>query len=205
MNYIDSFFLALDKEIESPLKIILTGAMAGIILGSIRPSMDIDFEIEFSPYEKQNQGAAQKIQEAISRVSKKVRLPAQYSENIQGWSQISFLNYRETSLLYKKIGKIEVRYLSCEHWTIGKIARYLPLDKMDVSFVLKNKPIPYEKIISIWARAVKNSALSDRSGEFKNHAIDFIKHEGGKIWGNTFDSGKAIEYFKKETGILEKT
>lgn len=201
MNYIDGFFEALDKEVGRPIKVILTGAMAGVILGHIRPSMDIDFEIEFTSGGEPSEEVMEGIEVAIRSASKKTKLPAQYSENIQGWSQISFLDYREKSILYKKIGKIEVRLMSPEHWTIGKMARYLELDKMDIAFILKKHPIPPERIIAVWGEALKKSMRSDRSREFRDHVLDFLKTEGKKIWKSSFDANTASEQFKKHAGI----
>ena len=198
MNDIDRFFSELDKEIERPLKVILTGAMAGMVLGSIRPSVDIDFEIGLSPYEKPSDALTDKIDSAIRAVSDRVGIPAQYSENIQGWSQISFLDYRESAKLYKKIGKIEIHLLAPEHWTIGKMARYLELDKIDVACILKKQRIDQDKILSLWALALRQSGLSDRSREFRDHVIDFIKEEGKKIWGKNFDPVAAATEFKNK-------
>lgn len=203
MNYVDDFFSELNKELAHPLKIILTGAMAGMVLGCIRPSMDIDFEIEFSSMDEPRAINLQQVQATIDKVSKKLNLPAQYAENIQGWSQISFLDYRETSLSYKQFGKIEVRVLSPEIWTIGKMSRYIELDKMDVAFILKKRLISWEAIIAVWAKALKNSPLSDKSGEFKEHVLDFLQSEGKKIWGKSFVPAEAITQFKSQAGILQ--
>lgn len=201
MNYIDQFFSELDKKINKPIKVILTGAMAGIILGNIRPSMDIDFEIEFSPADDISEVSVLEIIEAIRETEKKVNLPAQFSESIQGWSQISFLNYREASTLYKKIGKIEVRLLSPEHWSIGKLARYLELDEMDLVFVLGRQKIDQKKLVTLWGEALKKSIRSDKSREFRNHVISFLKNNGKKIWGIKFNFEKAVEQFKISAGI----
>lgn len=201
MNYVEQFFSELDKKIKQPVKIILTGAMAGIILGNIRPSMDIDFEIEFLSMDNPSDGLVEQIGAAISEVSAQLKLPAQYSDSIQGWSEISFLDYREKSSLYKQIGKVEVRLLSPEHWTIGKMARYLPLDEMDVTFVLKKHNVKWEKIVQVWAEAVKKSRISEKVREFRDHVYDFLKHKGKKIWGDNFDYNLAIEKFKSSAGI----
>lgn len=203
MNYVDQFFSELDKNINNPIKIILTGAMAGVILGNIRPSMDIDFEIEFSPTDSPPQELVVEIESAIRATAKKLNLPAQYSENIQGWSQISFLDYRKTSTIYKKIGKIEVRVLSPAHWSIGKMARYLPLDEMDLVFVLKKHHREWEKMMNLWGEALKNSVRSDKSREFRDHVIDFIKSKGKEIWGHHFDSATAIAKFNSVAGITQ--
>jgi hypothetical protein len=197
MNFVDQFFLELDKRINQRIKIILTGAMAGIILGNIRPSMDIDFEIEFSPVGNPSEKLIQDTEFAIQETSKKLNMPSQYSESIQGWSQISFLDYREFSTLYKQIGKIEVRIMSPEHWSIGKMARYLELDEMDVTYVFKKHKIDWEKIVAFWGRALKNSIRSDKSREFRDHVMQFLKHKGKKIWGDNFNPDIAIDKFKK--------
>ena len=65
MNFVDQFFSELDKRIDQPVKIILTGAIAGIIFGNIRPSMDIDFEIEFSSMDNPSEKLIQEIEFAI--------------------------------------------------------------------------------------------------------------------------------------------
>lgn len=175
--------------------------MAGIILGNVRPSMDIDFEIEFSPVEHPSEKLVQEIESAIQETSRKLNIPAQYSESIQGWSQISFLDYRESSVLYKQMGKIEVRIMSPEHWSVGKMSRYLELDEMDVAYVFRKHKIDGEKISAFWGRALKSSIRSDKSREFRDHVVQFLKHQGKKIWGKTFDSEKAVDLFRNEAGI----
>ena len=163
--------------------------------------MDIDFEIEFSSLDNPPEKPVQDVELAIQETSKKLNIPAQYSESIQGWSQISFLDYRESSALYKQIGKIEVRLMSPEHWSVGKIARYLELDEMDVTCVLKKHKIDWKKIVTFWGRALKSSMRSDKSREFRDHVLQFLKHKGKKIWGEGFDSEQAIEAFKMAAGI----
>ncbi len=202
MNFVDQFFSELSKRTDQPIKVIITGAMAGIILGNIRPSMDIDFEIEFSSLDKPSEKMIQEIEFAIQETSKKLNIPAQYSESIQGWSQISFLDYKESSTLYKQIGKIEVRVMSPEHWSIGKMARYLELDEMDVAHVFKKHKIGWEKIIAFWGRALKSSIHSDKSREFRDHVIQFLKHKGKKIWGDNFDPNAAIDKFKSAASLI---
>ena len=194
MNNVDRFFLELDREIDVPLKIILTGAYAGMLMGNVRPSMDIDFEVECATVQP-DPSLDDKIDSAIRLVSERIGLPAQYSQSIQGWSQISLLDYREASWLYKKFGKVEVRVLSPECWTIGKIGRYLELDRMDISVVLKKKSISWEKILEVWVKALKQSPLSNRSREFRDHVISFLKEEGKAVWGGGFDPTGAVEQF----------
>ena len=201
MNFIDQFFSELDKGIDQPVKVILTGAMAGIILGNIRPSMDIDFEIEFSSLNKPPENLIQKIEATIQTTSDKLKIPAQYSESIQEWSQISFLDYRESSTRYKQIGKVEVRMMSPEHWSVGKIARYLELDEMDVTYVFKKHKIEAERIAEFWGRALKASSRSDKSREFRDHVVHFFKQNGKKIWKENFNADAVVAVFKSTAGL----
>lgn len=197
---VDRFFSELDKKIDFSVKILITGAVAGAIMGHLRASEDIDFEIAL-PKEASHKHLIEKVESAVREVCLAVKIPAQYSESIQGWSQISLLNYREEALAYKTIGKIELLYLAPEHWSIGKLVRYLPLDKKDILNVFKKRGVKKEGIIKTWAHALESSPLSDRSREFKNHAVDFFKTEGKNVWGNNFSHEEAIAEFKRIADI----
>lgn len=196
---IDRFFVELDKQFNSPLTVIITGAAAGAIMDNMRPSDDIDFEIQLPATDQKNQ--KEKLERCINTVARSLQIPAQYTESISGWSQISLLDYRSKALHYKKIGKIQIDCLSPEYWAIGKLARYLPLDRRDLAQVLKNKKIKPESLIAVLSEALKKSPLSDKSREFKSNVADFLKSEGPKIWGPKFLSAAAIEDFKRKAGI----
>ena len=81
------------------------------------------------------------------------------------------------------------------------MARYLPLDEMDLVYVLKKHNIHWEKIVSLWGEALKNSSRSDKSREFRDHVFDFLKHKGKKVWGDAFKTERAIEKFKAAAGV----
>ena len=44
---IDRFFKVLDAALRRPAEVILIGAGAASLMGHIRPSLDIDFEIRY--------------------------------------------------------------------------------------------------------------------------------------------------------------
>src|SRR3989338_1932640 len=184
---IDRFFDELDKEFHRPLCILITGAVAGFMMGHIRPSDDIDFEVRL-PDEHSTVDLREALESAIRAVSQKLAMPAQYTENIAGWSQITLLDYRKQALPYKKIGNIEISFLAPEYWAIGKLTRYLPLDSRDLVSVMKATGTDSIKLITTLAKALRASPLSDRSREFKNHVVDFLKNEGREIWGNHFSA-----------------
>ncbi len=198
---IDRFFIELDKRLDFPVRILITGAIAGAMLGYSRASDDIDFEVALPQDRAQDQASIEKVEQSINDVYQKLGIPVQYSDSIQGWSQISLLDYREKALNYKKIGKIELLFLSPGHWAIGKFARYLAMDRIDLVQVLRKRSISADQIISDLAKALRASPLSDKSREFKNHVLDFLKTEGKSVWGKSFSSKDAIELFKKEAGL----
>jgi hypothetical protein len=197
---LDRFFEELDKEFGHPLNILITGAVAGFIMGHIRPSDDIDFEV-LLPDKNPPIHLKEKLEASIKQVSLRLGIPAQYTENIGGWSQITLLDYREQALFYKKIGHIEIKFLAPEYWAIGKLTRYLPLDSKDLISVLKANQVDALKLTAHLAKALRSSPLSDRSREFKDHVLDFLKNDGKKIWGEDFIAETYIRQFKNQAGM----
>jgi len=195
------FFTELDQQLGLAADIIVTGAAAAALMGYGRPSLDVDFEIRVKRGRKMNR--AKRIHEAIARTRRKVGIAAQYSEDIDRWSMIQLLDYRKKAVPYKKIGKLDVCLMSPEHWTLGKLNRYLILDIRDMIRVIKGKRLSHQKLIRLWARALKESDLSLHSQQFRDHAIHFISHYGKKIWRN-FDVDRAVRQFRKSAGITQK-
>lgn len=192
---IDLFFKTLDRELGLKGIVIVTGASAGSIMGHIRPSFDIDFEIRLS---KKSAAVKTKLEPAIDRAGKVAGVAVNYSENIGGWSRINYLDYRKTALPYKKIGKIEVKLIAPEYWTIGKMARFLALDIQDMIKIIKKKKIKPEALLRIWTKAIRASDLSLELGQFRDHVIYFLKHYGKKIWGRQTDTEQLIHQFQRQ-------
>lgn len=180
---IDYFFRELDKELGLKAEVILIGASAGSLMGHIRPSVDIDFEIRCAKKNINKEQLAQKIQKTAEKAS----VAAQYSEDVSHWSMISYLDYRKTALPYKKFGKLNVKLIAPEYWTIGKMARYHVMDTDDIATIIKLKKIKPDSLLKVWKRAIDSSDLCLELGHFKKHAIDFLKTRGRKLWGKNFD------------------
>lgn len=199
-NVVDLFFLELDRELSSPASVILTGAAAGAIYGNVRPSVDIDFEIRLNrKRDRRNRDEA--LQDLIRGVSSKLGIAANYSDDISHWSMIDYLDYRKSSVPYKKIGQIDVRLLAPKYWTIGKMARFLEIDILDIVKVIKKKRLRPSPLISLWARALRSSPLSLAKGQFRRNVENFINIHGRKLWGRAFDRQKAIEGFRRLAGL----
>lgn len=194
---IDLFFEALDRELGLSAAVIITGAACGSLMGHIRPSFDIDFEIQFA---KKNAQAKAKLELAIDRAAKLAGVTVNYSENIGGWSRVSYLDYRRTALLYKTIGRLRVKLISPEYWTIGKMARFLELDIQDMVNIIRKKKLRPERLIQIWARAIHASDLSLELGEFRDHVVYFLTRYGRKIWNREGDLALLVDQFKQALG-----
>lgn len=193
------FFKELDQELQKPAEVILTGAAAGSLLGVVRPSLDIDFEIRLKQSRKRKN--LFEARDVIQQIARKVGVAVNYSEDIGHWSMINLLDYRKTALSYFKAGQLNVRIIAPEYWTIGKMARFLEVDIRDMVRMIKRKKLKPKKLISLWGRSLRSSPLSLELGSFNRNVIYFIKHYGKKIWGRRFDTEKEIALFKKSAQL----
>jgi len=190
-----SFFKRLDQRLNRSADVIIVGASAGSLMGHIRPSFDIDFEIRV----KGSKGAAVRaaLEAAIHEASEEAGVAVNYSENVGGCSMISYLNYRKTAVLYQKVGKLNLKLIAPEYWTIGKMTRFLELDIQDMIKIIRGKKIPPSRLIKIWIAAVKASDLSLELGQFRDHVVYFLKKHGRRIWGKNTDVEKWTGLFLK--------
>ena len=104
---IDLFFRELDRALETKAEIILLGASAGSLMGHIRPSFDIDFEIRLG--RRRNKKTTEGM---IMQTARKTGVAVNFSENVDHWSMISYLEYRRTAVPYKKFGKLNVKLIA---------------------------------------------------------------------------------------------
>lgn len=195
---IDRFFRVLSKQIAKPARVILTGASAGSIWGSIRPSLDIDFGISLA---SANSRQWQAVEVAIQRTVAITGIPANFAEDIDRWGQISLMDYRKRTLPYKRFGKLNVRLLHPAYWSIGKITRYLDPDVQDLAAVLKKQRLNPQTVVAVWARALKKSPRSEALFQFRRQAEHFLRVYGKEIWGKSFDAQHWLGRFYKLAGI----
>lgn len=114
---------------------------------------------------------------------------------------IDYLNYRQSSVRYKQIGRIEIRLMAPEYWTIGKMTRFLEIDVNDIIKVIKKKCLRTERLVSLWARALRASPLSPTKGHFCRNVESFLNTHGKKLWGTAFDKQKVINDFRRRAGL----
>lgn len=188
-----SFFSQLDRRLNRIAEVIVVGASAGALMGHIRPSVDIDFEIRCRGKKFSRQQLAAAIEET-ARIS---GVAVNYSENIGGWSMISYLNYRKTSVFFRQIGKIKLKLIAPEYWTIGKMARFLELDIQDMIKIIRRKKLTAHALIKVWSAAVNASDLSLELGQFRDHVVYFLKHYTHRLWGKKTDADQLTRLFLK--------
>jgi hypothetical protein len=175
---IDRFFRILDAGFQKDAGIILTGAAAGAILGSERPSIDIDFAVDIK-----NPGASgwEEFDAAVRKAVAETGIQANYAEDIDRWGMITLLDYRNSTRLLKKYRHITLSVLKPEIWSIGKVTRFLDPDIKDMIQVFSRTKIVLTR--------------------FRRQAEGFFRSYGKKIWGGNFNVSKTIRQFHKSAGI----
>jgi hypothetical protein len=197
---IDNFFKTLEAEFGKEAKIILTGAAAGTIYGSRRPSMDIDFAIELKD---STRATWRDLESAIKKTFEKTGIQANYAEDIDRRGMITLLDYKNKTKLYKKYGKISLFLLDPAYWSIGKMTRFIDPDIDDMIQVFRKKKTSPAYLAKVWGRALRESPQSTALTRFRRQVESFLESYGKKIWGSSFDSAKTIRQFHKEAEIQE--
>lgn len=196
---IQRFFRSVARQTEVPVTCLVTGAAAGALMGSVRPSRDVDFAVILAPRRRQAAWAA--IEQAIRRATQETGLAAQFSEDIARWSSISFLDYRRHTRPYARYGSVAVRVLEPAYWAIGKLARYLAPDVRDLRRVLRRQSLTPAPLARLWGRALAASPRSTVCWQFRRQVEHFLREQGPAIWGRGFDAARAITAFHHAAGI----
>jgi hypothetical protein len=195
---IDRFFKILNSEFNKEVEIILTGAAAGAILGSTRPSMDVDFAVNLK---RPNESKWKELESAVRKAIAKTGIQANYAEDIDRWGMISLLDYKNNTKLYKKYGNLTLLVLNPAYWSIGKMTRFLDPDIKDMIQVFSETEIRPARLAEIWGKALRKSPRSTTLVRFRRQVESFLESYGTKIWGSSFDSNKAIRQFHKSAGM----
>ncbi len=200
IRQIEQFFKIIDAEFRQDARAILTGAAAGTVWGSTRPSMDIDFAIEIN---NQSEANWQHLESAIKTAIYKTGIQANYAEDIDRWGMVTLLDYKNNTKLYKKYGNLTLMVLDPAYWSIGKLTRFIDPDIQDMIQVFRKKKSSPANLAEVWGRALKESPRSTTLIRFRRQVERFFESYGTKIWGRKFNSSKAIEQFHKSAGIVK--
>ena len=193
------FAAAYGERATAPLTVIVTGATAGLVLGSVRPSRDVDFAVVFARRPGESTWAA--VEAAAREATHRTGLAAQFAEDIGRWSMISFLDYPRHARLHKQFGRVEVRLLEPAYWAIGKLARSLDSDIRDLVQVLRRQRLAPVPVARVWGRALKASPRSTACWQFRRQVEHFFTTHGRAVWGNLFEPSRAIQIFHRAAGV----
>jgi hypothetical protein len=195
---IDRFFKILAAEFQKEAVIILTGAAAGTILGSKRPSVDIDFAVDIK---KPSESKWKEFDTAVRNAIAETGIQASYAEDIDRWGMITLLDYRNSTKFLKKYGHLTLSVLHPAIWSIGKVTRFLDPDIKDMIQVFRKTKISPTRLAETWGKALRKSPRSTALIRFRRQVEGFFKSFGKKIWGRNFNATKTIRQFHKSAGI----
>lgn len=190
---IDRYFTTLGKLYPKPCKIILTGAAAGALYGRVRATMDVDFGATARDWDG--------FTKAVQLVQTRTGISSQYTEDIDRWSSITFLDYRKHTYLYQRFGRVEVRLMEPEYWAIGKLSRYLDPDIQDLVRVFKKTKTDWRDVAKVAGKALRASPRSTASTLFQKQVEDFLQKRGKSIWGRAYSKEEARSHFRKHARI----
>lgn len=196
---IRKFFTVFARHVDRPVAILLTGAAAGSLLGSVRPSKDVDFAVLLR--HRRNARTWAMVEEAAREATRATGIAAQFAENIDRRSMISLLDYRRHTRPYRRFGSVAVRVLEPAYWAIGKLVRSYAYDVQDLARVLKRQRVTPLSLAHLLGRALRASPRSTTCERFRRQVEDFFRTRGRAVWGRSFDSTKAIAAFHRTAQI----
>ena len=195
LSELDRFFEALARHWPHPARLLLIGGGAALILGGERPTHDVDFEVHLTHPAKEWEA----FERAVQAARQDSGWAAQFSETIERWSQMSWLDYQRHTKPYRTFRRIEVRVLEPAYWSLGKIGRYLNTDEQDlVAVFTKTQPDPLD-VAQVWAQSLRDSPRSTQLALMRRQAIYFFTTYGQRIWGKEFPQGRVLAVFHPRT------
>lgn len=184
---IDRFFEDLNRRLNQPVRVLLTGGAAAILMGVERATFDIDFEVALSD------GAWDAFQKAVADTARSTGIAPQYAEDIDHWSSIALPTKKNRR--YRRFGKVEVRILDPGLWAIGKLARFLSTDIQDLRIVLKATKTRPKAMAKLWGTALGISPPSSSQATFRKQVETFLDNYAREIWGAPADSEQLKQLF----------
>jgi hypothetical protein len=200
---IEKFLAVLAGELAVPARAYLTGAAAAALWGRVRPSLDVDLGLELLPGKAGTARSARTsngwdvIQAAVDRTVRLTGIATSAAADIDRWGMITLLDYKRTSRLYRRFGKLEVRLLDPANWAIGKLTRYLDPDVRDVIEVFRKNGVDATRAARLWGRALRASPPSTAQFQFRRNVEDFLRRRGRATWGPPFDAATVLRAFER--------
>jgi hypothetical protein len=198
---LDPFFQALAARVPCRVKIILTGGAEALLLGSTRPTRDLDFGITLIPTGEAHERHWPEVEAAIAAASQASGVTVQYSTDIDRWSSITMPDYQRHTRLHRRFGRVWVHLLEPAYWAVPKLARYLDSDAADIESVFRAQGVQPGSLARLCGRALRASPRSTAQFTFRQHVEHFFRTRGPAIWGSRFDPEAAVRLFQRAAGI----
>jgi hypothetical protein len=200
---IQQFFRELDRRIDVPVRVVITGGAAAILQGVKRATHDIDFELSIAKSRAASHARSEAVQKAVAETGRVTGITPQYAEDIDRWSAIRLP--AKTSLPYMRIGKVDVRILAPGLWAVGKLARFLDSDVADLRTVLKGADTDARDMARLWGRALGQSPTSNALPLFRKQVESFFEIYATQVWGPATDVAELKELFNRTSRAHRKT
>lgn len=177
---LNRFFDALARRWHHPTTVILVGGAASFVFGGVRPTQDIDFEVRL----KDPTASWETFDAAVQAARDETAIHVQYSESVERWSQLAFLDYRKHTRPFKRFGALDVRVLDPLYWSIGKIGRYWDQDIKDLIAVFQRHHTDPVALATLWHEVLRRSPKSTQLASVRRQALHFFETHGPRIWGS---------------------
>jgi hypothetical protein len=202
---LDAFFEALAARVPCRVKLILTGGAEALLLGSTRPTGDLDFGITLITPAAAHERHWTEVETAIAAAARVAQVTVQYSTDIDRWSAITMPNYQRHTRLHRRFGRVWVHLLEPADWAVPKLARYLDTDAADIETVLRVQGVEPEPLARLCGRALRASPRSTAQFSFRQHVEHFFRAHGPAVWGSGFDAEATVRAFQRAAGIQTRS
>ncbi len=198
---VNAYFVALARRTPCRLKVILTGGAQAMLLGGVRPTLDIYFGLLLRVAPEEKETLWEQVETVVAEAARESGVIVQYAEDIDRWSSVVLLNYQKHTRLYRRFGKVSVHLLDPADWAVPKLARYVESDIEDLIAVLRQQKVKPEKLARVCGKSLRASPRSTALTLFRRQVEHFFRKYGKAVWGEKFDADKAIAQFHRAARI----
>lgn len=173
-DQIDKFFARLSERLSNASgEIYVTGGAALVLYGIWRMTEDIDFEIP----EGLDEGV-------VLAVAGELKVPVQFSSDIERWGMTALADYRERATLYRKFGNLTIKIVEPLNLIAPKLARFLERDIEDVCILIRKFSISRQDLLDHLKKVYERSHASLEKGLFRRQAAQFLRRYQKDLWGD---------------------
>jgi hypothetical protein len=190
---LDRFLRALAGRLPCPVRLVLTGGGEALLLGGVRPTGDLDFQLVVGAHRA---ASLPEIEAAIGAAAAEAGIVVQYGADIDRWSPVSIPSSRRRSRPFRRVGRLSVHLLDPCCWAVYKLSRYLESDLEDLRVVLRRTGVSWPRLASLCGESLRTSPRSTQLLLFRRQVEHFLRTEGRGIWGARFAPDRAIARFR---------